>query len=191
MDNGDFSFDKRESTSEKKRALIITNDLGFIANLWNDIKLLSDLRYCVHFAANYHSDVSKTLKDKLEENHIPFINIPFDSKNPISKTTISAYRIIRKLLKENRYDLIHCHTAIAGLLTRIAARKYRKKTKVIYTTHGFTFTDLSSKKEWLKYYPLELLASLFTDMIITINYDDFEIAKKCMQKKYGISMGSA
>ena len=168
----------------KKRALILTNYVGFVAFLWNDIKVLTELGYEIHFAAYYPSYVNEKIQtDKIEEHHVLFINIPFDSKNPISKINNSAFRTIVKLLRENQYDIIHCHTPIVGLLTRIAAQKYRKHTKVIYTTHGFAFTHLSSKIEWLKYYTLEILASFFTDMIITINRQDFDIAKKMYAKE--------
>lgn len=77
-------------------------------------------------------------------------------------------------LKTNKYDLIHCHTPIVGILTRMAARKYRKTgTTVIYTTHGFTFTDKSSKKNWIVYFTAEKLMSRFCDAIITINHEDY------------------
>lgn len=75
--------------------------------------------------------------------------------------------------------MIHCHTPIAGFITRLAAAREKKNgTKVIYTTHGLSFTHLSSKKEWLKYYPIEKIASFFTDIIITINCEDFATAKR-------------
>ena len=61
----------------------------------------------------------------------------------------------------------------------MAARKYRKDgTTVIYTTHGFTFTDRSSKKSWLVYFTAEKLMSRFCDAIITINHEDYNNAKK-------------
>ena len=75
--------------------------------------------------------------------------------------------------------MIHCHTPIVGILTRMAARKYRKTgTIVIYTTHGFTFTDKSSKKNWIVYFTAEKLMSRFCDAIITINHEDYNNAKK-------------
>ena len=80
---------------------------------------------------------------------IDFLQIDFDTKNPLSRYNFFAYNLLKKVVNEE-YDLIHCHTPIVGILTRIAAKKYRKTgTTVIYTTHGFTFTDKSSKKTGL------------------------------------------
>ena len=54
----------------------------------------------------------------------------------------------------------------------------RHKVTVIYTTHGFTFTDKSSKKNWIVYFTAEKLMSRFCDAIITINHEDYNNAKK-------------
>ena len=76
-------------------------------------------------------------------------------------------------------NFVHCHTPIVGFITRIACIKIRKKgAKVIYTSHGFAFHTYSSKKSWLVYFTLENFASRFTDLIITINHEDFNNAKK-------------
>ena len=67
----------------KRRALIVTNYIGFVSFLWNDIKALIELGYEIHVAAYYPSYLNESIQlDKLEACHIPFINIPFDSKKP-------------------------------------------------------------------------------------------------------------
>lgn len=77
------------------------------------------------------------------------------------------------------FELVHCHTPIAGCITRLAAAKYRLRgTKVLYTSHGFAFTCYSSKKQRCVYYTIEKIVSIFTDTIITINQDDYEKARK-------------
>ena len=81
--------------------------------------------------------------------------------------------------------MIHCHSPIGGLLTRIDANKYRKAgTKVIYTAHGFHFYKGAPLKNWLLYFPVEWICSFFTDMLITINKEDFALAKKHMHVKH-------
>ena len=71
---------------------------------------------------------------------------------PFSKTNIKAYKQLKKLIQENNYDIIHCHTPVAGVLTRLAARK-NKNTTVIYTAHGFHFFKGAPLLNWLIYYP--------------------------------------
>ena len=116
--------------------------------------------------------------EKLKKMKIDFFQIDFDTKNPLSRDNVIAYKQLKKVVNEE-YDLIHCHTPIVGILTRMAAKKYRKTgTTVIYTTHGFTFTDKSSKKNWIVYFNAEKLMSRFCDAIITINHEDYNNAKR-------------
>ena len=56
---------------------------------------------------------------------------------------------------------------------------------MVYTCHGFHFYKGSSPINWLLFYPLEKLAAKYTDHIITINSEDFEVAKKFKLKNNG------
>ena len=95
-----------------------------------------------------------------------------------------AIREIKSLVEEQRYDIVHCHTPIAALCTRLACIKARKKgTKVFYTAHGFHFYNGAPLKNWLIYYPVEKFCSYFTDVLITINQEDYALAKKRMKAK--------
>ena len=165
----------------KKKALIVVNLAGFLHFLWNDIATLQEMGYEVSVAMNENSAAGPNLIEipKLEEMGIAHYQVEFDTKSPVSTQNIQAYKQLKLILKTNKYDLIHCHTPIVGILTRMAARKYRKTgTIVIYTTHGFTFTDKSSKKNWIVYFTAEKLMSRFCDAIITINHEDYNNAKK-------------
>lgn len=162
----------------KKKALIVTNLIGFVGFLWNDIAVLEELGYEVSFAANAEAISGENHRDDLKKRGVKFFQLDFSSKNPFAKENLIAYKTIKRIIVHEKYDVIHCHTPIAGFITRLAARNARKKgTKVLYTTHGFSFTHLSSKKQWLVYYNFEKVASLFTDVIITINNEDFVNAK--------------
>lgn len=167
-----------------KKALIVANLAGFASFLIHDMEILIEKGYTVTFAANAYKLEWADTKEKLKNLNIEFVQIDFDSTNPIAKTNFKAYKQLKKLLKRSSFQLIHCHTPIAGLLTRLAAYPYRRKgTKVIYTTHGFTFTENSSKKTWAVFYTVEKLCSLLCDAIITINTEDYQNAKKMFCKK--------
>lgn len=85
---------------------------------------------------------------------------------------------LARIIDEHRYSIIHCHTPMGGVLARLAARKQRKEgTKVIYTAHGFHFCQGAPLKNWLLYYPIEKGLSALTDCLITINEEDFVLAK--------------
>ena len=159
-----------------KKALIISNMIGFVGFLWNDIKVLKNLGYEISFASNPDIDGENHIKE-LQEKGINFFPLMMTSKNPISKGNFASFIRLKEIMRKEHFDIVHCHTPIAGLIARIAAKKYRKKgTKVIYTTHGFSFTHLSSKKQWMIYHGIEKFASKYTDAIITINREDYDNA---------------
>lgn len=106
-----------------------------------------------------------------------------------------AYRALKKLLKKEDYNLIHCHTPVGGVLARAAARslvrrqRYDgqdegiKRPKVIYTAHGFHFYEGAPKTNWMLYYPVEKNLAKDTDCLITINSEDYKLARKKFQTK--------
>lgn len=107
-----------------------------------------------------------------------YYNIPFE-RNPSKLGNIKAYNRLKKVIEEGEYNIIHCHTPVGAMLTRLAAKKVRKRgTKVFYTAHGFHFYKGAPAINWLLYYPVEKWLSHYTDVLITINKEDYERAKK-------------
>ncbi|TQS74136.1 glycosyltransferase family 4 protein [Ornithinibacillus gellani] len=99
-------------------------------------------------------------------------------RSPFSMQNVHAYRQLKQLIATHKYDIICCHTPLGGALARLAARKWRQHgTKVIYTAHGFHFCKDASFMNWLLYYPIEKYLALHTDHLITINTEDFQLAK--------------
>ena len=91
---------------------------------------------------------------------------------------IKSYRQLKKILQNNHYDIVHTHTPVGSIVTRMATKSFRKNNglKVIYTCHGFHFYDGASKINWLLYYRAEKIMSKYTDLLITINREDFKRA---------------
>ncbi len=110
-----------------------------------------------------------------------YFNLNF-SRSPFNLSNISAYKKLKVIIDKGGYDIIHCHTPVGGVLTRLAARRVRKKgCRLIYTAHGFHFYKNAPLKNWLIFYPIELLLSRLTDTLITINKEDFKLAKAKMK----------
>ncbi len=106
------------------------------------------------------------------------------SRSPLSRKNIAAVKQIKKLAEERNYDIVHCHTPVAAMCTRLACIKARKQgTKVFYTAHGFHFYKGAPIKNWLLFYPVEWLCSFMTDTLITINTEDYSRAKRHMHAK--------
>lgn len=112
-----------------------------------------------------------------------FYDIPFE-RSPFSKQNLTAYKALKKVIDSNHFDIIHCHTPVGSVLGRLCAIPARKKgTKVFYTAHGFHFYKGAPLKNWLLYYPVEWLCAHFTDVLITINQEDFHRAQRTMHAK--------
>lgn len=124
--------------------------------------------YEVHYASDGEEEVLDCDKH---------FDICFD-RSPYSKCNIKAYRQLKDIIDKENYDIIHCHTPMGSVVTRLAAKDARKKgTRVLYTAHGFHFYKGAPLVNWLFYYPVEKYLSKYTDCIITINQEDFERAK--------------
>lgn len=143
-----------------------------------DIKTLVEMGYEVHFASNFELEI-----DKIKNcNDIKLHQIDF-SRNPFSLRNIKAYKQLKKIINTENFDLIHCQSPVGGVITRIAAKEARKHgTKVIYTAHGFHFYKGAPFYYWLLFYSIEKCLSKYTDTIITINLEDYELAKKKFKK---------
>ena len=139
------------------------------------LQMLQEQGHTVHVAAHDNLAVKNGLQLKYADRHIeiPFERSPYDPRN------ISAYRKLKALLDQEHYDVIVCNTPVGGILTRLAARKERKQgTRVIYIAHGFHFYKGASKKNWLMFYPLEKEMARLCDVVVTINEEDYRLAKK-------------
>ncbi|MDO6355735.1 glycosyltransferase family 4 protein [Caloramator sp. CAR-1] len=137
------------------------------------MKWLKENNYEVHVCArNDYENKSECVIPYCDCYYdIPFERNPFDIKN------ITAYKHLKKIIGINNYDIIHCHTPVGGVLSRLAARSARKKgTKVIYTAHGFHFYKGAPIKNWILYYPIEKWLSRYTNVLITINDEDYNCA---------------
>ncbi len=144
------------------------------------LKMLQEMGFETSVAArNDYADPS--------ECSIPYCDHYYDiqfNRNPAHPENITAFNKLKALIDLNQYDIIHCHTPVGAFLTRLAAKDARSKgTKVIYTAHGFHFFKGAPVQNWLLYYPLEKYASKFTDVLITINQEDYQIAKTFSAKK--------
>lgn len=175
-----------------KKALVLASVASMIDqfNIPN-ILLLQQLGYKVDVASNFEESGSITreradfLKQKLKGMRVGIINVPIPRSIFALNKIYDSYRQVKKLCMENLYDLVHCHSPIGGAIARLAAKKIRKSTgtKVVYTAHGFHFYKGAPIKNWMFFYPIEKYCSRFTDVLITINQEDYAFASKKMKAK--------
>lgn len=148
----------------------------------DNIKILSELGYEVHLAANFKSKhntmtVEKLAEfcDKMKKEGIVIHQVDFERKIGAFKSNMIVWKQLLEICQKNSFALIHCQSPLGGFFGRLLGHKLN--IKVIYTAHGFHFFKGSPKKNWILYYPIERFLAKYTDTLIVINSEDFKIAK--------------
>ncbi len=192
-----------ELTNQKK-ALMCATVASMIGqfNMAN-IQILQSLGYEVHVACSF-TDTSVWTTERIQQfidqlNELGVKRFQIDlarSPKNIGKLTAS-YKEIQQLLFREKYTIVHVHTPVAAAEVRLAAKSYNEaierrhkegkpapdRLKVIYTAHGFHFYDGAPLKNWLLFYPVEKELSRWTDVLITINNEDYNRAKNKFHAK--------
>lgn len=153
----------------------------------NNIYLLQDMGYQVDVAADFYDTsvwdrqgVKKFCGD-MEKIGVRCFQIGFSRNVWNIRGHLDAYKQYRRLLKKIKPEFIHTHTPVASAIVRVAA--HQENIRVIYTAHGFHFYKGGAFRNWLIYYPVEWLLSYWTDVLVTINKEDYMRAKKRLHAK--------
>ncbi|PHA03075.1 glycosyltransferase family 1 protein [Bacillus pseudomycoides] len=169
----------------KKVLFCATVDYHFKAFHLPYMKWFTEQGWEVHVAANGNIE-------------LPYVDEKYDipiQRSPFKLQNFHAYKELASIINKNKYSIIHCHTPMGGVLTRLAARKARRQgTKVIYTAHGFHFCKGAPLINWLVYYPIEKGLASYTDCLITINKEDYNLAVDhrfkavCIEHVHGVGV---
>lgn len=150
-----------------KKILFVSHTANFSKFNRPFMRWFKEKGYEVHYASAGEEEVLDCDKHYL----VPFERNPFDIQN------FKAYRMLKEVIDSEQYNIIHCHTPVGGVITRLAARSAHKKgTSIIYTAHGFHFYKGSSFKNWMIYYPIEKFMSRYTDCLVVLNQEDYNIS---------------
>lgn len=159
-----------------KKILFTANLESFFTKfLIPQLKYFKENGYEVHIAA------------KSENKEIPYIDKKFDvdfARGFNIKQNINSYKQMKKIFKKEHYDIVSCHTPFGGAITRLAFKSCKtKNTKMVYMAHGFHFCKGQNKLKYMLFYTAEKYLAKYTDELITINLDDYEIAKNKFKTK--------
>ena len=158
-----------------RKALLVTHVSGFVPQFeMNNVRLLQKMGYQVHYASNFHNPSYGDDNSRLEGTGIICHQVDFE-RSPFKLKNAAAYKQLKKLMEEQEFDLVHCHTPMGGALARLAAHSTHTGP-VIYTAHGFHFFDGAPLLNWMVYYPVEWRLSYWTDCLVCINGEDYKRA---------------
>lgn len=157
----------------KKVLFSATVDSHILAFHLPFLKWFKEHGYEVHVATNGDAEIPYCDKK---------IKISFE-RSPFKLNNIKAIFQLKKVISKEKYDIIHTHTPMGSVVTRLVAKGARKHgTRVIYTAHGFHFFKGAPLLNWVLFYPVEKYLSKYTDTLILINKEDYNLAKRKFKK---------
>lgn len=171
-----------------KKILITATELNLIQFWVSHIEKLIQAGYHVDLVCSHVGGKLNELKDALGNAGNPKLTVVDLKRSPVSVHNLHGFFQMRKLLDRKKYDVIITNEPVMGVVTRLAAFRQRKKgTKVVYFAHGFHFWKGAPAHNWVIFYPIEKITSLFTDVIVTMNREDYHFAQnhfKSVKVKY-------
>ena len=167
--------------TNKKIMMVATTDNMLWQFLIPHIKHLQSMGNTVECVCSKTGFWFDELRDKFgfKMHEIDFGRNPFKLKN------LKAYKKLKQLQKQEKFDLVYCQQPVGGLMGRLIGKKF--KIPVIYVAHGFHFLKGNSKIKNIMFKTIEKWLAKYTDVLITINEEDYEASKNWKAKhKYKI-----
>lgn len=122
------------------------------------------------------TDPAPALGEGLRSLGVPVHRLPQLGNSLAPWRVVSAVREMLRLIREHQPDIIHAHSAVAGVVTRIAG--WLTSTPVIYTVHGFGFKPeapvLQRSAAWLAEWAL----APFTGHMICVSQHERQLADR-------------
>ncbi len=162
---------------QKKILVVCTTDSMIYNFLVPHIRHLQDMGNMVLCACSRTGFFFDYLQ---QEEHLELVEVPFH-RTPYHMENYTALRQLQRLIRDKGVDCVFCHEPVGGVIGRLAARTM--KIPSIYCAHGFHFYKGAPKTNWLIYYTVEKLLSHCTHSLLTINQEDYQIAKQKMWAK--------
>lgn len=159
-----------------KKILITSTDLMMLQFLLPHVHHLRERGFDVEVACSNVGNRFHEVREAVGENKAYQVRL---QRSPAKLSNFKGLSDLRRIIQNGAYDVIWTNEPVMGIMTRIAAKKARKRgTKVMYMAHGFHFYKGAPKKNWLIYYPIEKHFAKRCDTVVTITEEDYRLASK-------------
>lgn len=150
----------------RKKVLVVASTSDHLKNF--------HIPYIENLKKNY--DVKIMAKDK-EGDHFANYNINFEKKI-FSFNNIKIVHQIKKILENEKFDVVFVNTTLAAFLVRMAIKKLKEKPYVVNIVHGYLFGERSCFIRKTGFLFAEKITKSVTDNIVVMNEEDEDIAKR-------------
>ncbi len=163
-----------------KKVLFLSNGSGKVTNFsLPAIEAAQALGYEFHMAADYSKSLYNSAQYGVIPHHVDMERNPFSPKN------LRAYQQVRELLSREQFAMIHCNSPIGGVVGRLCGSR-AKVPIIMYTVHGFHFFHGAPLLNRTIYRCAEQMMATMTDVIITINKEDYLAAQQMKLRRDGM-----
>ena len=118
------------------------------------------------------SDYNSDHNWKLSENRIYY----YPYKRTLGYIP-NAIKVIYRVVKHVKPDVIYCHSTWAGLFVRLPLFFLTKHCRIIYNTHGWAFLRDTTSLNKALYALIERILSIRTDVIVNVSDFEYRAAK--------------
>ena len=165
----------------EKHVLILATTNDFLLKFEQDnVALLQAMGYTVHYAANLREPAYLSDRERIRARGV----VPHHIDIALGDNR-RALRQVLCLLRRWEMGAIHCHTPVGGLVGRLAGRLAPTRPVVVYTAHGFHFYRGAPLYNQLAFYPVEWNLARYTDILVTINSEDYRAARRLPLRRGG------
>lgn len=159
----------RTSTNRPRVAHVTTVDLSLRYLLLNQLQRIREEGYDVVGISAAGPDVAE-----VEAHGIPHFAVPMTRRfTPLAD--LRALWALMRVMRRERFDVVHTHTPKAGLLGQLAARLSGVPV-VVNTLHGFYFHEGTKPLSRRFYVWMERIAAKCSDSILSQNKEDIATA---------------
>ena len=103
------------------------------------------------------------------------IQLPLEKKLA-APGNLRASAILRRLMRENEYDLVLMHTSLAASFTRFAELGLHRHPPTVNVVHGYLFDDNTPPAKAALLKAAEYITAPVTDLLLTMNRYDYDWA---------------
>jgi len=142
-------------------------------------------RYVIRLAAAASAEFDVTVAAGASKSRELFRRLPpgvkgfelEDLVRPIAPLRdLKAIRRLRALIDEEGFDILHANSSKAGLVGALAARGSRTRPRVVYTAHGWGFSERRSLPFRLAVLWSEKLAARWRDATVVLTSAERDVA---------------
>ena len=174
----------------KKKVLHIVESFGsgvftFLVDLVNG----TDDDFDITIAYGVREETLENFKDYFSDK-IKFVKVENFTRSISPKKDLKALKEIKKIIKEEKPDIVHLHSSKAGVLGRLAVNG--SKIKMFYNPHGFSFLKQDdSKFKRSVYWLIEKITAMVNRKctIVGCSNGEYEEAKKLNKNSICINNG--